>query len=219
MIRGDFHIHTHYSRDCINSPQKLVARCLKAGLNCVAITDHNTIRGALEVQKIAPFKVIIGEEIATPLGEIIGLFLKEEVPRGLPPIETVRRIKAQGGVVCIPHPFDRVRRSPLKHHALMAILPQVDVVEVFNARTTFQSDLDRCRRFAEEHHLHGIASSDAHTPWELGNARTEMPDFNGPEEFKIALAQARAWGRRTPFFIHFVSRWAKLSRRFFQSTP
>ena len=104
------------------------------GLNCIAITDHNTIVGALEVQRIAPFKVIVGEEIGSSEGEVTGLFLKEEVPRGLPPVETARRIKSQGGLVSIPHPFDRFRRGVISRRGLDDLLPYVDIVEVFNSR-------------------------------------------------------------------------------------
>ena len=100
-------MHTHYSPDSGMSPETLVAKCQKAGLNLIAVTDHNTIDGALAVRSLAPFTVIIGEEVGSAEGEITGLFLTETIPRGLPPVETARRIKDQGGLVSIPHPFDR----------------------------------------------------------------------------------------------------------------
>ncbi|MEE9324142.1 MAG: PHP domain-containing protein, partial [Dehalococcoidia bacterium] len=134
-LRADFHMHTHYSSDCATPPERLVARCVEVGLSCIALTDHNTIKGALEVERMAPFKVIVAEEIKTPFGEITGLVLKEEVPPGLSPQETVARIKEQGGLVSIPHPFDRFRNSVLKYEALESILSQVDIIEVFNSRT------------------------------------------------------------------------------------
>ena len=111
LIKADFHMHTHFSPDSETPPEKLVARCVEVGLSCIAVTDHNTIEGALEVERIAPFMVIVGEEVASSDGEITGLFLKEPVPKGLSPQETARRIKDQGGLVSLPHPFDRFRRA------------------------------------------------------------------------------------------------------------
>ena len=102
MLKADFHMHTHYSYDSEMSPETLVARCLKVGLNCIAVTDHNTTEGAFVVRDIAPFTVIIGEEVGTAAGEVTGLFLQETIPRGLTPLETAKRIKEQGGLVSLP---------------------------------------------------------------------------------------------------------------------
>ena len=146
VLRADLHIHTSFSHDCAVSPEKLVAHCLKKGLNCIAITDHDTIQGALEVEKLAPFTVIVGEEIHTAGGEITGLFLSEEISTGLSPLETAQRIKDQGGLVSIPHPFDRFRRSAISSEALQEVLPFADIIEVFNARNTF----DHANRLAQE---------------------------------------------------------------------
>ena len=118
-MRGDFHMHTYYSRDCATSPESLVARALRMGIGCIAVTDHNTIRGGQAVAKIAPFPVIVASEVKSTHGEITGLFLTEEVPRGLSPMETVERIKAQGGLVSIPHPYDTVRTSVLSDDAMV----------------------------------------------------------------------------------------------------
>ena len=113
MLKADLHMHTAFSLDCDTPPEVVVKRCIAAGLNCIAITDHNTIRGALEVGKLADFRVIVGEEVKSSEGDIIGLFLEEEIPRGLSPLETVSRIKDQDGLVMVPHPFDTIRRGPL----------------------------------------------------------------------------------------------------------
>ena len=139
-------MHTGFSPDSGTDLEDFVARCVKTGLDCIAVTDHNTIQGALKVQAMAPFRVIIGEEIKSAGGEIIGLFLKEVVPRGLPALETVKLIKEQGGLVSIPHPFDHFRRSVISREALYEVLPYVDIVEAFNARNTLQGD----NRKAEE---------------------------------------------------------------------
>ena len=106
-LKGDFHMHTSHSGDCDASPRDMVRGCRDVGLTCIAVTDHNTIRGALEVRELADFTVIIGEEVKSSQGDIIGLFLEEEIPRGLSPAETVSRIKGQGGLVVVPHPGGR----------------------------------------------------------------------------------------------------------------
>ena len=213
MLRADLHTHTHYSRDSLTSPQRYVDRCLKLGINCVAVTDHNSMEGALAVQRIAPFKVIIAEEIRTTDGELAGLFLKEPIPRSLTPEETIERVKAQGGLVSLPHPFDRIRREPLRHRAHERVLPHLDLIEVFNSRTSLRRDNERARRLAEELGLPMGAGSDAHSPWELGTAYVEMPDFEGPQEFLEALRQGRIVGRRANPLVHVVSTVAKMRSR------
>jgi len=213
VLKADLHTHTHYSRDSFTSPQQYVDRCLKLGINCVAVTDHNSIEGALAVERIAPFKVIIAEEVKTRDGELTGLFLKEAIPPGLTPEETIERVKAQGGLVSLPHPFDRMRREPLRAQARERILSHLDVIEVFNSRTTFRSDNERARRLAEELGLPMGAGSDAHSPWELGTAYVEMRDFEGQEGFLEALRQGRIVGRRANPLVHIVSTLAKVRSR------
>ena len=214
MLKADFHMHTRYSPDAETSPEELVARCIEVGLDCIAVTDHNTIEGALVVRGIAPFTVIIGEEIKSSEGEITGLFLKETVPRGLQPAETARRIKEQGGLVSIPHPFDRFRRSVISPAALDEVLPYADIVEVFNARNNFESSDRRAYEFAQEHELLTSGVSDAHTTYELGRTYVEMPEFDGtPEGFLAALAEGRIVGRRTSPLIHVVTTLTKVKRR------
>jgi len=209
LIRADLHGHTFYSPDAVTAPQDYVAACLRRGINCVAITDHNTIRGALAVQKLAPFTVIIGEEVRTREGEVIGLFLVEEVPGGLSPEETVRRIKEQGGLVVIPHPFDR---RALRPQALQRILPQVDVIEAFNARVLRSSENEQALAFARERGLATCAGSDAHSPGEVGNAYVEMEEFQGPREFLQALREGRIVGRLATPLVHLISTWARFQR-------
>ena len=140
VLKIDLHMHTHFSPDSGAPSKSIIDRCLKKGLNCIAVTDHNTIRGAVEVQSTAPFSVIVGEEIRSSAGDIIGLFLQEEVPKGLSPLDTVEAIKDQGGLVMVPHPFDRFRPSAIKYGALEQILPYVDVFEVFNAHNILMRD-------------------------------------------------------------------------------
>ena len=214
MLRGDFHMHTHFSHDCLTKPESLVKRCLQAGLNCIAVTDHNSIEGGRAVQRIAPFTVIVGAEIKSTAGEITGLFLKEEVPAGLDPVETARRIKEQGALVSVPHPFTGMGRSALDRATATSLLPYVDIVEGFNARTMRASDNAAARRFAEEHGLPVTAVSDAHTVGELGRTFTEFPEFDGtPEGFKQALAEAVLTESPAGTFVHAYTTLNKLLRR------
>ena len=214
MLKVDLHMHTHFSPDSEAAPEAIVARCLEVGLDCIAVTDHNTIDGALAVQRLAPFTVIVGEEIRSADGEIAGLFLQEPVPRGLPAAETARLIKAQGGIVSIPHPFDRFRRGVIDEAGLREVLPYADIVEVFNARNTLESSDRRAEALAQSHGLLRSAVSDAHTPYELGRAYVEMREFDGtPEDFIAALAEGRTVGRRTTPLIHCLTTLTKLKRR------
>ena len=184
MIRGDFHMHTHYSHDCMTPPEALVRRCKQVGLTCIAVTDHNRLGGAQAVAALADFTVILGEEVKSTAGEITGLFLTEEVPAGLPPIETAKRIKDQGALVSVPHPFAGYGRSSLAEPSVTELLPYVDLIEGFNARTMAQESNQRARDFAREHGLAVTAVSDAHTLGELGRTYTELPEFDGtPEGF------------------------------------
>ena len=212
MLKADLHIHSKYSLDCNTSLEEIISRCLERGINCIAIADHGTIEGALEIQSIAPFPVIIAEEILTPHGEIMGMFLTEGIPSGLPVPETISRIRAQNGLVAIPHPFDRFRPSALDSEVLEELVAgeQIDALEVFNSRTPLYRSSAKARAFARKHNIPGSAGSDAHTPYEIGNAYVEMPEFSGRDDFLAALAQGKIIGRRTNPLTHFNSVWARL---------
>ena len=207
-------MHTRYSPDSIMEPEKLVSRCMETGLDWVAITDHNTIAGALEVQRLASFRVIVGEEIKSQGGEIIGLFLQEAIPRGLPSLETVQRIKEQGGLVSVPHPFDHFRRSVIDRQALYDILPHVDIIEAFNARNTLQGDNRKALELALEHDILTSSVSDSHTPVEVGRTYVEIPDFDGtPAGLREALAQGNLVRRQITPLIHFLTTFTKVRKR------
>lgn len=197
MLRADLHIHTSFSPDGQASPQDVVARCLEVDLSCIAITDHNTIAGALEAQRNASIHIIVGEEVMAREGEVMGLFLKEEVPRGLSALETMEAIKEQGALVCIPHPFDRFRSGLLRRAPWEELLPLVDMVEVYNARTFLPGDNRMAQEFAERHGLVATVGSDAHAPGELGRTYLEMPDFDDTAQgFMRSLRSARLVRRR-----------------------
>ena len=210
-LRGDFHMHTHFSHDCLTTPEALVERCLRVGLNCIAVTDHNSLEGGRAAQRIAPFTVIVGAEVKSTAGEITGLFLQEDVPAGLEPVETARRIKEQGALVSVPHPFTGMGRSALDRDTATDLLPYIDIVEGFNARTSDNAD---ARRFAAEHGLPVTAVSDAHTARELGRTFTEFPDFDGtPEGFRRALAEATLTESPAGALVHIYTTLNKLVRR------
>jgi len=189
---------------------KIINRCLELGIDCIAIADHGTIEGALEMQRLAPFTVIVAEEVLTPHGEIMGMFLKETIPNGLSVEQTIAQIKGQGGLVCIPHAFDIFRPSALGEKIVEEIAEQIDVMEVFNARSPLLRSSAKAKAFAEKHGIAQSASSDAHTPNEIGNAYMELPEFNGKDAFLQALVKGKILGRRTNPLAHFSSAWAKL---------
>lgn len=180
IARGDFHIHSIFSRDGRLSPKDIVAIALRRGLEVIAVTDHNTIAGGLAVQKCAPkgLEVIVGSEIYTDKGEVIGLWLSKEIKSRVLE-EVVREIHAQGGKVCVPHPFDRLRKSALQG-AVLQILPEIDFIETFNGRCLLPADNQKARAFAAKYGIPELWGSDAHFAFEIGNT------FPGPKAFVVA---------------------------------
>jgi len=213
LLKADLHIHTRYSADCNTPLDRIIARCLEIGINCIAIADHGTTEGALKMQSIAPFPVIVAEEILTPHGEIMGMFLKETIPSGLSVEQTISQIRAQDGLVNIPHPFYTFRPSALDNKIIEEIVEQIDIIEVFNSRTLLPHSSTRAKIFAQKHSLAQSAGSDAHTPNEIGNAYVEMPEFNGKDEFLQALAKGKIFGHRSNPLLHFGSVWARLRKQ------
>jgi len=199
--------------DSLVSVDRYLNRCKKLGIDKIAITDHNEIKGAFKARKIAPDMVIVGEEIQTTRGELLGYFMKEWVPPGLDPKETIQRLRDQGAVISIPHPFDPFRSKDWEPGDLESLVPLVDAVESFNARCLEnKSNLDAAF-FAIKHGLLMTAGSDAHTLDELGAATLFMPDFNDGESFKLGLSQAEHLTELSPFYTHFFSSFAKIIKK------
>ncbi len=208
----DLHTHTHYSRDCLTSLEAFLEACRRKGLDRVAVTDHNTIAGALRLKEMDPERIIVGEEIRTTHGELIAYFLTDPVPPGLPPEETIERVHAQGGVVGISHPLDRLRREAMRE-ATLSLLDRVDFLEAFNARCLLPSDNRAAHALAERHGLPMSAGSDAHSAGELGMAVVVLPPFDSPAAFLESLRQGRIRGRISPPWFHLTSLYAKIARR------
>ena len=213
MLKADLHIHSEYSMDCSTTLEKIIKTCEKKKINCIALTDHGSIEGALKLKKIAPFQVIVGEEILTTRGEIMGLFLHEVIPSGLSIEESIRRIKEQGGLFCAQHPFDKIRPDALKSEVMDEIANQIDVVEIFNSRNPLKRSSEQAKEFARTHDLPGIAGSDAHAAFEIGNAYIEMQEFKDKNEFITALRQGKVTGKRTSAIGRINSLWAKIYNR------
>ena len=209
----ELHSHTEASDDCLMRPADIVLTCAQRGLDRLAVTDHNTLRGALAVSALAPALVIIGEEIMTTQGELLAYFVQEEVPPGLTPAETIARLRAQGAAISVSHPFDRLRKGAWREPDLAAILPQVDAIEVFNARCIYPADNARALAFARENGTLGTVGSDAHSHRELGRARLEMAEAHTGAEMVAGWRTARPVTRLSSPAIHFTSRFATTWRR------
>jgi hypothetical protein len=193
LIDVDLHMHTDHSHDCATPVEVLLATAHTQGLGAIAVTDHNEISGALEARAQAAeagVKVIVGEEIKTDgQGEVIGLFLEEKIPRGLSLAETVAEIDRQGGLVYVPHPFDRMHSVPDYEH-LLTILDEVDAIEVFNPRVAIGAFNEEAARFAAKYRIIAGAGSDSHVAQGLGSVRIRMREFDGPQEFLQSLRDA-----------------------------
>ena len=190
---ADFHMHSDHSKDSVSRVPDILERAREVGLDVVAITDHNSVAGGLEGRELADrygVRVIVGEEVKTAEGEVIGLFLEETIPGGLAFAETIAAIKAQGGIVYVPHPFDRLHNVP-SPVVLRANVADIDVLEVFNARLAFPSFNEQAERFARRYRILAAAGSDAHVLASLGTALTGMDDFTGADDFLAALAESR----------------------------
>jgi len=209
----DLHSHTLWSKDCVMPFEKIIHYCQKRGIDRIAITDHNTADGALAMQKLAPDLVIVGEEIMTPQGEILAYFVSESVPAGLSPGETIRRLRDQGAVISISHPFDRLRKGAWQEADLVRIADQIDAIEIFNARCLFPADNERALAFAQQHGLPGTAGSDAHSSPEYGRTMVNISPFEGPSDFLAALRQADYVKHLSPAYVHFNSTAAKWSKK------
>jgi predicted metal-dependent phosphoesterase TrpH len=194
LIEVDLHMHTDHSKDCATPVDVLLQTARDRGLGAIAITDHNEVSGALEARRIAEqmedIKVIVAEEVKTAnQGEVIGLFIEEKIPKGMTMAETIAEIRRQGGLVYVPHPFDRFHSVPDYEH-LIEIVEEVDILEVFNPRVAVTAFNEEAERFARKYRIVPGAGSDSHVAQGLGSVRVRIHDFDGPAEFLEAMRDA-----------------------------
>jgi predicted metal-dependent phosphoesterase TrpH len=208
MICVEFHCHTIYSNDSLMHIDNLLDAISRKGIDRIAITDHNTILGALKATEIASEKIIIGEEIMTQGGELVAFFVKEVVPPGLSPEDTISRLRQQGAFICFSHPFDRFRKGHWEIEELERIFPHVDAIEIFNSRCINPADNTAAQIFANQHSLTEMVGSDAHTIMELGRSTLRLPDFGDSKSLRISLQSAVQKVKLSPSWIHLTSRYA-----------
>jgi hypothetical protein len=203
LIDVDLHMHTDHSHDCATPVESLLAAARDRGLGAIAVTDHNEVSGALDAaRKAADYgvKVIVAEEVKTASqGEVIGLFIQEKIPKGLTLQEAIAEIKRQGGLVYVPHPFDRLHSIPDYEH-LLDVVDDIDAIEVFNPRVALPAFNEEAVRFAAKYRIVGGAGSDSHVAQGLGSVRIRMRDFDGPEEFLESLREADIVGRPSSLY-------------------
>ena len=215
----DLHSHTSASFDSLASPRSVVRAAASRGLTHLAITDHDRIDGALEARDIAAreglsLTVLVGQEIQTRDGDLIGVFLDRPIPSGLDPFDAIEAVRAQGGLVGIPHPFDRFRGSLLGAGEVEGLARLVDWVESHNARIMIGNGNQRAAEFAAAHRLAGIAVSDAHSVLEIGVAYVALDgDPSAPAGLRTALPTAELVSGRATVFVRAVTPIAKLVQR------
>ncbi|MFC5835464.1 PHP domain-containing protein [Nonomuraea insulae] len=198
-VRVDCHVHTVASGDAVTTLDQLAERVAAHRIDVVCLTEHNHLDGTAErLSRAVGARVVLGEEIRTGSGELIGLFLNERVPYVLSAREVVRRVRAQGGVVCAPHPYDPLRSGVGAELDGMCEAGMIDAVEVFNAKVADQEHNRAASRTALAYGLPGTVGSDAHDPAGIGAAYVEMPDFDGPDSFLDALRAAERYGEHRP---------------------
>ena len=190
---ADLHVHSDHSKDSVSSVADILERAREVGLDVVAITDHDSVDGGLQARELADrygVRVIVGEEVKTAEGEVVGLFLERTIPPGMTFAATIAAIREQGGVVYVPHPFDRLHAVP-SAELLRAHVADIDVLEVFNSRLAFPGFNEQAERFARRYRIPAAAGSDAHVLASLGTALTGMDDYSGADDFVAALAESR----------------------------
>jgi hypothetical protein len=213
LNKVDMHTHTEHSPDSRTPLAAHGAAARAAGLDVVCVTDHNTIDGALRLREMADgLRVVVGEEINTLDGEIIGLFLERPIARGLSGEETIARIHEQGGIVSVPHPFSRNRRHRIRRASLDRLRSSVDCLEVLNARELLSGDNARAAAYASEHGLAAAAGSDAHRAAEVGRAYVEVADFSDGASFLAALHDGTVHGGLAGIGVHFLTRYDRLRK-------
>ena len=213
MLRVDFHSHTYYSPDSLTTIEELINAARRQGLDKLVVTDHNCLAGAREAYAAAPDLIIIGEEVQTTQGEFLAAFVTEELPKGLEWQDALKRLKDQNAFISLSHPFDP-QRSGWSLETLIELAPQVDAIEIFNARVFKQMHNEQALNFALNYNLAGTAGTDGHHPSEIGKAFSIVPDFHDAASLRLAIKGAEVGGRIASPFVHFYSSWARVQKQF-----
>jgi hypothetical protein len=213
LLKVDFHSHTHYSPDSLTTIEEFIHAARISGLDRLVVTDHNCLAGAREAYAAAPDLVIIGEEVQTTQGEFLAVYVTEELPKGLDWQEALKRLKDQNAFISLSHPFDP-QRSGWPLETLIELAPQVDAIEVFNARVLKHEHNNKAMEFARKFGLAGTAGTDGHHPSEIGKAYSIVPDFHDADSLRLAIKTAEVSGSLASPFVHFYSSWARVEKQF-----
>jgi len=218
---ADFHVHTRFSRDSLLSEDRLIRLAMERGLTHIAVTNHNNVEGAMAVRDRVlaqgledRLHIVLGEEVSTTDGEVVGIFLAETIAPGLTAEETADEIHAQGGLVSIPHPYDPFRRSHIREAPLLQLADagKIDAIEVFNSRVTLARHNEQAADLAARYGIPGIACSDAHSGLEVAMSFNALPAFETADELRAALLENEWHGTRSTKLIHATTRWAVWSK-------
>ena len=206
LIKVDFHVHSIASWDSLSKGEALLRRARKIGLGKLIITDHNTISEAVRLQKMYPDYVIVGEEILTTKAEILAIFVKEEIPKDIEPLEAFKRLRDQGAFISLSHPY-----APMRFHwteeEMEEYMPWLDAIEIANARCLEEMN-HLAMKFAAYHNLRGTVGSDAHGVPELGAMGLELPAFQTADELRESIKHSKVFGHESPFWVRKYSRGA-----------
>jgi predicted metal-dependent phosphoesterase TrpH len=220
-IKVDFHTHTCYSTDSLTTPEKLIRTAKRKKIDRIVITDHNEVTGALLAKEIDSERVIVGSEIETTEGEILGIYMTEKIPSGLPPIEVIGQLRDQNALISVSHPFDPTRKGRWSKKGLLKIIHLIDAIETFNARCLWPGYNWAADKFAREHNVLGTHGSDAHAAFEIGRGSLLLPHFDDPLSLKNSLTRAVSpqltisppWVRFTSRYASWVKKLRKISAK------
>ncbi len=218
LVKAEFHCHTCFSKDSLVTIERLHDTCLKKGIQRLVVTDHNNIEGALLANKLDPGMFIVGEEVMTRQGELLGIFIHEHVPAGLEAEKAIELLHAQGAFITVAHPFDTLRAGHWETENLLAILPKIDAIEAFNARSIDRHGNAQAQKFANQHQLLALVGSDSHTQGEVGKATLVLPVFSDADSLRVALQHAELHTKMSSPFVHFLSSYARWKKNRGQKT-
>ena len=210
----ELHCHTAASPDSFVKVKDLIKIARKRGLDRLVITDHNTIAGALYAKTLDPELIIVGEEILTTRGELLAFFVKEEIPKGLKPLEAIKHLRDQNAFISVSHPFDRLRHG-WELVDLIEITPLVDAIEIFNARSFISTINEEAKEYARANNLKGTIGSDAHTLVEVGRATQLVPPFTDSESMKQSFLEPEYLKKSSSPLIRISSTSAKIAKKLF----